>query len=238
MKKIGFKKLLLACMAAAIVSSSSVPVMAATETNTSLIQTENQMMSRYTKEEQAVIDGFISMQDKITNVLKTEHGEYSYNYNQVKSIIDKYDFTEVNKVLGSDYTHESFLKEAISAIDTSVPESPIRARKNICGLNKLTSGWNYNKVFADKDETDYNITKFKDYQIIIGAGGTIGAGITSVVPPLAILLGSFSSLGIGYYQSLINHTDRMNRKSNCGTVTTINKFVLTWTVKSQKGYNY
>lgn len=238
MKKIILKTALLFCFLTMVVSNLSLPVMASDKKDDSRIQLESDYPNQNLIEDQVAINNFINMQDKITAVLKISNGKYSYDYNEVKSIIDDFDFTEINKAIGSDYTNASYLREAINSINTSVPESPIKTRRAICGWNLTTEGWNYQKVFADYNESEYNAATYRDFSTILKTGGVISGAATALVPPLAAIMVAASRLGAAYYDMLSNTTERINKESNCGTVTTVNKFVFTWTVKNQKGYDY
>lgn len=232
------KKALLSCLVAVFVCSLPASIHAADDSERNTTNTNSSIVSIYTNEEQEEINGFIEMQDQITSVLQTTSGRYSYDTSEIKSIVDAYDFTKLNLVLGSDYTSQSFIDEAIASIESTTPESKIQTRASICGLNKTTYGWNYEKLFASKQETRYNVSVYRDYRTILLAGGTIGGGATAAVPPLALLLLATSTIGAGWYEMLANTTERINDQSDCGTVTTVNKFVYTWTVKNQSGYNY
>lgn len=102
------------------------------------------------KEKEKVTNEFLAMQDQITSVLTIENGHYVYDKETVKSIVNGFNFDELNEKTGISYTTETFYNEAISNIDsTEIVNKRMKRNANRYNRNDYESGWNYGRAWMD-----------------------------------------------------------------------------------------
>lgn len=182
------------------------------------------------------------LQNRITAVLELRDGKYTYNYNEIKNIVYEYEFEDANEYFGTNYTQESFLNKTISLIEDyeyteneNIPS--VCAVNGICNQTWTIDGWNYTRTAQTKQVTAALVNDCRNSANILTAGGSIGAGITWSVPPLAAILGGAGALGALYYNNLANNLEYQNSLSNCGTVLDINKlFPVYYQIWNQVNY--
>lgn len=195
------------------------------------------------RNEDQVVSEFLAMQEQITNVLSVDaEGKYTYSVSDIEEIIYTFDFNDVNALFGTDYTHESFLTQAINDIETTVVEKQpmmARAAKRYCGTNKVVSGWNYVRVFADKEQTRNTITAIRNKILAIQGIAATGAAYstaTGVGAGFAVAFVGIGAYGTWFWGGLANNLENANgyKSNNCGTVYDQNTYIqLIYTTKNQ-----
>lgn len=189
---------------------------------------------------------FTNMQDKITSVLKIENGKYLYNENEVKSIINQFNFEELAQKTGIEYTKESFYEEAIENINETTFKPQIEGRNaNRYNINKTQEGWNYTRVWFNTNNTNILIKELQDGADYVAGGGLLVdlfsgvAGLAGYVSgPLAgalMLSATVSGAGcILYFQNMARNVEYKN--NGTGTVIEVNKYVALYSCWSQNEY--
>ena len=121
--------------------------------------------------EEDIVDQFMDLQDKVTAVLEVDGDQYVYSEDEVISVIknENFDFEALNEVLGTNYTEDSFIEIALYNIENTElgiryyeGSCPVQTRGTYCGRNADESGWNYDRYFRDKEQTQDWIDDSRD----------------------------------------------------------------------------
>lgn len=198
-----------------------------------------------TKEE--VLKDFNNLQVQIDSVLKNDGAKYIYNENEVIEVIDEYnfDFSSFNKFFDTNYTEESFTDTALNLIENAELEYHSEGRETCdirgtyCHKNGTSSGWNYDRFYKDKRNSEkaaLGLDELSRNWSLIGAGG----GLASLIPGIGPAIVAGIGLGAGWnswYASTLAAAIRSNNSDgDCGTVTDINKFTTVFSVWSQREF--
>jgi hypothetical protein len=228
-----------------IFSMGFLPVSASALTNTNKAQPDKAAYNQNTIIQSDIYQQFLDLQNKIDSVLTIANGRYNYNAKQIKNIINAsgFNFNMLNKELGTNYTEQSFTNAVLTSIQntvltkTSNNNMMMAAATSYCNVNKTTSGWNYNRAFANNTKSGQIADKLEqtaDNWALFGTASTISSFIPVVGPFIAAGMGLGSGFN-AWYSNTLARAIRVNM-SGCGTVTDINKFTTVFTVWDQREF--
>ena len=199
-------------------------------------------------EETKIINEFNQLQQDIDNTLIIENEKYIFDADKIESVINtsNFDFEELQRVTGINYTKSSFFEAVMYQIQNTVPSityekstvCEVTPYGTYCGRNAVEHGWNYERKFSDKanstrdaniwlDLYEQNMNKYhfddiRNIQAVLPAWASILVGIGSSGAALETVF----ALNMG-------STIRKYNTGRCGTVIDVNKFHLGITGWSQ-----
>ncbi|MCI1923119.1 MAG: hypothetical protein LKJ43_03525 [Lentilactobacillus buchneri] len=191
-----------------------------------------------TSDSQTSSSEFNNLESAISQSLSVNsNGTYNYSQNQIKKIISSYDFTKINKQLGTNLTKDGFLNDVISSLkETDAPsnEDPLFGASLASGINKTRKKWNYTKVYRTHSRTSKVSADYNQLATNWGGAGGVSQALDFLGPygmALGFAIGGTSAANAWYWQTFSNSLERNNGKK--GTITTMNRFVPTFKVKAQ-----
>ena len=238
------KKIVIVSLTLLLSATMLSPIVSLAESNSSVETSESEQDSTNNVDVTLELEKFSDMQDDITSVLKVESGKYVYDANEVKAIVDEFDFDTLAEKTGIEFTNESFFEDAITNIENTTLKSQIQSRNaNRYNRNYYEEGWNYQIIWWDEANTNKKIIEFEDVQqyaeLAGGVGGTLGTAVTGLLTgPIGAGIAVSISFGVfydGWYFG--NVALNLNRiKNGTGTVMDRNKLTTVYSLWTQDKY--
>ena len=181
-----------------------------------------------TSEEDQVMLEFDKLQKDIDDTLRVIDGKYIYEYSTVKEIINSFDFSKLNKKLGTSFTKESFLEEVIHSLENTeaVQSNSRKKRASSCNVSKDDSRWNSIRLFIKSSDVPKVTKELRRKNAVEGAG--------HFLPGFSMIINAVNKLGEANRELQAKTAERMN--TGCGIVYDVNKFTGYWFIKDQKDY--
>lgn len=177
--------------------------------------------------EEQILQQFDELQNNITANLRVENQRYVYDYETIHNLIINYDLEPLNEVLGTNYTHDSLEALMLNDIEKTVIQPQVYS--TYCKDSGQLWGWNYDRYLTTKQETE-NWASALDAEAI--KEGTLSV-ITAFAGPFGRAIGTISGIK-GLYRSLLSRDLRsVNKESDCGVVTDINRYSSWYTITNQ-----
>ena len=196
-----------------------------------------------------IIEEFNELQKEIDEVLDIKGNKYVFDKTEVIQVVNDsdFDFNTYNEYFNTNYTKDVFADTAVHLIETanleykSVGENTCSVRGTYCGKNGTSSGWNYDRFYNNKTNSEKSATKLdelsRNWALVAGSSGGISAFLPGIGTAIAAGIGLGAGWNSWYAGTLAAAIRSNNSDGNCGTVTDINKFTTVFSVWSQREFN-
>lgn len=196
---------------------------------------------------ETVVEEFNELQNEIDKVLEIKGNRYVFDKEEVTRVVNDsgFNFENYNKYFGTDYTKNSFADTAVKMIETtnleykSEGDNTCSVRGTYCGKNGTSSGWNYDRFYNNKNNSEkaaLGLDELSRNWGLIGSGGALAGLIPGIGPAIAAGIGLGAGWNVWYASSLASAIRSNNSDGSCGTVTDINKFTTVFSVWSQREF--